>query len=150
AAEGGGSQGRDEQRAPDRSVRQRERVEAAHRRHGEQQHEGGQRGDQQRDPAPRQRDGQQGEDAQAEDERDQGRGGALLGEGKTAGAREGVRRERRGGDDEPGRDGEPQHPVGESGQGTATVWREREGEGGNADGQGGDDRQVARGGPGCR
>src|SRR5262245_39486319 len=52
AREGGGSQGGDEQRGPDRAVRQCEGVEVADGGHGEQQHEGGERGDEQGDPAP--------------------------------------------------------------------------------------------------
>src|SRR5262249_57192018 len=99
-------------------------------------------------PAPGQRDGQQGEYAQAEQERDQGRGRALFGQGEAASPREGVCRECRRGDDGAGGDGEPQHPADEAGQGAPAGGREREGERGDAGGQGGGDGGMAGGGRG--
>src|SRR5262249_44110628 len=102
AGERGGSQGGDEQRGPDRAARQCEGVEVAYGGQGKQQHESGEGGDEQGDPAPGQRRGQQGEYAQAEDERDQGRGGALFGEGEAGGPREGITGEGRRGDAGPG------------------------------------------------
>ena len=59
-------------------MRQLQRVEAAHRWYGEQQHEAGQDAADQNDLAPGQRGGEQDQHAQAQDEGDQGRGRALL------------------------------------------------------------------------
>ena len=142
AHQGHGSEGRDEQDDRESATRQFQGVETAHHLDREQQHEPRQHGGDQHDPSPGQRDGQQDQHAQAEDERHQGGGRALLHQRETAGPAQGIRRERRRGDDGPGRDGEAQYPVDEPGEVAPRVGRQGQEEGRNADGQRVDDRQM--------